>query len=119
MKTHISCLGLALLVSACQSAIPFYEKAADEPDWFKAKAAEADAKGYPAARAVPEKPQGLTTAKTRDAELEALAKAAEKVRNHPRAILDDLEADKIDEFSQKAQEETKVPPLVDDEKRPD
>ncbi len=119
MKVYTLCLGLALLVSACQSAIPFYEKEADEPDWFKAKAAEADAKGYPAARAVPLPPQDLTTDAKRDAELKSLEEAGEQVRNDPRAILDEADKFDLDEFAKKAHEETRVPPLVGDEQRPD
>ncbi len=114
---------LALSISACQSnmqsGLPFYTKSAPEPEWFKEKAALADAKGYPAARSVPAKPKVLTSPSKRDAQLTALEAAGEKVRNDPRAVLGNKEKIDPEQFAKKALEETVVPPLVDDEARPD
>ncbi|PHS22929.1 MAG: hypothetical protein COA85_10575 [Robiginitomaculum sp.] len=108
----------AVLISSCQSALPFYTKTAEEPEWFKAKAAEADAKGYPATRAVPPRPKGLTPAAKRDAELKALQRAGEEVRTNPRAAMNNEETVDPEAFVKKAQKETKAPPLIDDEERP-
>jgi hypothetical protein len=118
MNARVLICAFAVLISSCQSALPFYSKVADETDWFKAKAAEADAKGYPATRAVPPRPKGLTPAAKRDAQLKALQKAGEEVRTHPRAALDNRETIDPEAFAKKAQEETKAPPLVDDQERP-
>ncbi len=118
MNARVLICAFAVLISSCQSAIPFYTKSAEEPEWFKAKAAEADAKGFPATRAVPPRPKDITPAAQRDAQLKALEKAGEEVRNNPRAALDNQETVDPEAFAKKAQEEAKAPPLVDDEERP-
>lgn len=119
MITRILLSGTFLLVSACQSAIPFYSKPANEPEWFKAKAAQADAKGFPSSRSVPDNPKGLTTPAKRDNTLQALQKAGDRVRNDPRASLATENTVDPEKFAKQGQKETIVPPLVDDEARPD
>jgi len=118
MNARVLICAFAVLISSCQSALPFYSKVADEPEWFKDKAAEADAKGYPATRSVPPRPTGLTPAAKRDAQLKALQKAGEEVRTNPRAAMDNEETIDPKAFVKKAKEETKAPPLVDDQERP-
>ncbi len=118
MNARVLFPALVVLVSACQSSIPFYTKSAEDPEWFKAKAAEADAKGYPATRAVPQRPTGLTTPQDRDAQIEALEKAGAEVQSSPRAALDSDDQLNPESFSRDAQNETIVPPLVDDTARP-
>jgi hypothetical protein len=108
-----------LLVSACQSSLPFYTKSVEEPEWFKAKAAAADAKGYPATRSVPPRPQNTTTPAARDATLETLEEAGAKVRENPRSALSDENPIDPEQFSKDAQAETTPPPLIDDAARPE
>ena len=118
MNARLLISAFAVLISACQSSLPFYGKTAAEPDWFKEKAAKADAEGYPATRAVPPRPKGLMPPAKRDATLSDLQKAGNWVRENPRA---ELVADKKKDpeaFAKKAQTETVVPPLVDEEERP-
>ncbi|PHS26069.1 MAG: hypothetical protein COA84_06685 [Robiginitomaculum sp.] len=118
MNARLLIPAFAVLISACQTSLPFYGKTAVEPDWFKEKAAQADAKGYPATRAVPPRPKDVTPPAKRDATLSDLEKAGNLVREHPRAeLLADKKKDP-EAFAKKAQAETVVPPLVDEEERP-
>jgi hypothetical protein len=108
-----------LLVSACQSSLPFYTKTVDDPEWFKAKAAAADAKGYPPTRAVPPRPKNTTTPAVRDATLKSLEAAGAKLRENPRSALSDENPIDLEQFSKDAQAETAPPPMIDDTTRPE
>ncbi len=104
---------LSLLVSACQSSIPFYTKEAQEPEWYQVKAADADAQGYPSARAVPQRPQDLMPLDQREAKAKELERIGAQVREDPRAKLENGEAQDPEAFAQQAREETIVPPIIE------
>ncbi len=117
MKSRLAIALLGLLLPACQSSIPFYTKPVHEPEWFKAKEAEASAKGYPSAQAIPPNPTNLPTAAQMKAELQAVEQAGEKVRHDERAALSTAQPRQPKAFVEKALEKNTVPPLIDDETR--
>ena len=114
MKARLAILLLGPLVCACQSSIPFYTRPADEPEWFKAKEAEAQAKGYPSAQAIPPNPENLPSMETMKQDLVDVECAGARVRNNKRSVLGKSDTGRSEAFVKKALEENTVPPLIDD-----
>ncbi len=108
---------LGLLLAACQSAIPFYTRPVDEPDWFKAKEAEAQAKGYPSAKDIPPNPSSIPSPAQVKAELEAVEAAGKRVNSDERAVLDLAGTRKPEAFVEQALETNTVPPLIGGQSR--
>ena len=117
MKARLAILLLGPLLCACQSSIPFYTRPANEPEWFKAKEAEAQAKGYPSAQAIPPIPEHLPSMETMKQELVDVERAGERVRNDKRSVLGKPDTGHSEAFVKKALEENTVPPVIDDETR--